>query len=215
VSVRITESIIDANADWRVAYAGPDGAGEGGALHIEDSTVIGKLRTRLMSLGSNTIFLARRPLHDGWDAAVWCTRRQSGCLRFCWVPDDAITPGQYSCLPGTANLEGALRPDFVTLHYGRASYGLLSGWCPVAVWQGADDESQIGAYHALYETQAVGNLRTRLDEFLPFGLEAGVFLVPSAAEVIPLPMQVYGYGPRRNLLTNEDGLEFVIGADLI
>jgi hypothetical protein len=215
VSVRITDSIVDATADWRVAYAGANGTDEGGALHIEDSTVIGKLRTRLMSLASNTIFLARRPAHDAWDFAVWSTRLQSGCVRFSWVPNDCATPGHYRCLPDTANDEDALRPQFVTLHYGRASYGLLSGWCPIAVWQGADDESQIGVYHALYETQAVGNLRTRLDEFLPFGMEAGIFLVPSAPEVIRLPIQTYGYGRPLNLLDDDADLGFIIGAALI
>ena len=69
--------------------------------------------------------------------------------------------GQYRCLPGTDTaLEDALAPQFVSLRYGSPSYALLSGDCPVAVWQGADDESQIGAYHLLYETQGVGNLRS-------------------------------------------------------
>ena len=72
---------------------------------------------------------------------------------------------------------------------------LLSGDCPVAVWQGADDESQIGAYHLLFETQGVGNLRTRIDEYLPFGLEAGIFLVPSRAET-PRAEPPGAYGPR-------------------
>ena len=212
-TARVTNAFVDAMARWRVAYAGPDGAGEGGALQIEDSTVIGKVRTHLMPLASNTIFLARRAWrHDAWEAAIWCTRRQSGCVRFCFVPDDAITPGQYRCLPGAdassfanalgvtdAEVGSALTPQFVSLRYGSPSYGLLSGDCPVAVWLGADDESQIGGYHLLYETQGVGNLRSRLDEYMPFALEAGIFLVPSREER-PIAEQVmqYGYGRPRH-----------------
>jgi hypothetical protein len=199
-TARVTDSIVDAMARWHVAYAGPDGTGEGGSLHIEDSTVIGRVRTHQLPLASNTIFLARRALsHDEWEAAIWCTRRQSGCVRFCFVPSDAITPGQYRCLPGTDTaLEDALRPQFISLCYGSPSYGLLSGDCPVAVWQGADDESQIGAYHLLFEPQGVGNLRLRMDEYLPFGLEAGIFLVPARAERLEVEaIPYYGGGHLR------------------
>jgi hypothetical protein len=221
-SARVADSLVDATARWRVAYAGPDGMSEGGSLHVEDSTIIGKLRTHLLPLASNTIFLARRPVHDPWQAAIWCTRRQSGCVRFCFIPTDAITPGQYRCLPGTdTTLEDALAPQFVSLRYGSPSYGLLSGDCPVAVWQGADDESQIGAYHQLYETQGMGNLRTRMNEYLPFGLEAGIFLVPSREErAIAEPVIYYGYGgrgrPRAAMMEHADALFWVsIGAVLI
>jgi hypothetical protein len=197
-SARVTNCVVDAMARWRVAYAGPDGTGEGGSLHVEDSTIIGKVRTHLLPLASNTIFLARRPLHDGWQAAIWCTRRQSGCMRFCFVPSDAITPRQYRCLPGTDTaLEDALAPQFISLRYGSPSYALLSGDCPVAVWQGADEGGAIGVYQLLYETQGFGNVRARLDEYLPFGLEAGIFLVPSREEKpIAEPLMRYGYGAR-------------------
>ena len=218
-SARITNSVVDATERWHVAYAAPDMMGEGGALHVEDSTVIGKVRTHLLPLASNTIFLARRPVHDPWAAAIWCTRRQSGCVRFCFVPSDAITPGQYRCLPGAdTSLEFALAPQFVSLRYGSPSYALLSGDCPVAAWQGADDESQIGAYHLLFETQGVGNLRTRIEEYLPFGLEAGIFLVPSRAEQ-PRTEPPGAYGPGRDRAAetdNADALQWhAIGAALI
>jgi len=71
----------------------------------------------------------------------------------------------------------------------------------------------------LYETQGVGNLRSRIDEYLPFGLEAGIFLVPSREErlIAALP---YGYGgrgrPRAALLETVDALLGIsIGAALI
>jgi hypothetical protein len=34
----------------------------------------------------------------------------------------------------------------------------------------------MGAYHQLYEPQRIANLQARLDEYLRFGLEAGIFL---------------------------------------
>ena len=179
-----------------VAYAGADLASEGADLHIEDSTVIGKVRVHTMELASNTIFLARRPRHDPWAAAVWCSRKQRGCMRFCFVPDDSITPRRFRCLPDDPSREAMLDPKFVTLRYGHPSYGLLSGDVPMAIWTGADNGSQMGVYHFLEETEAVRNVQIRVPEFLPFNLEAGIFLEPSDAVVIPVPPFEYSYGHR-------------------
>jgi hypothetical protein len=208
-AARMTDSIVDATAPWRVAFAGPDGTNEGGTLHLEDSTVIGKVRAHLMPLASNTAFLARRPVSDPWQAAIWCTRRQSGCVRFCFVPSDALTPRQYRCLPNDPALENALAPKFITLRYGRPCYALLSGDCPVAVWQGADDGNQIGAYHLLYETQGIANFRARLDEYLPFNLEAGIFLIPSRPEIAPLQL---GYGAGQAAAGGSEGADPLLSA---
>ena len=41
--------------------------------------------------------------------------------------------------------------------------------------RGADDESEMGVYHDLFQPQREANLRTRLDEFTPAGMTAGLF----------------------------------------
>ena len=61
------------------------------------------------------------------------------------------------------------------------------------------DESQIGAYHDLYETQGVAKLRARLTEYAPFVLESGIFLIPSRPEAT-LPAAAPGAQP---LVINE------------
>jgi len=196
---RVCSSIVDASSRCAVAYAAADLASEGADLHIENSTVIGKVHTRTMELASNTIFLARRARHDPWRAALWCSRKQVGCVRFCFVPNDSITPRRYRCLPRDPAQEAAFRPQFVTLQYGHPSYALLSGDVPMAVWTGADNGSQMGVYKTLEETEAVRNVQLRVPEFLPFNLEAGVFLEPSAAVIVPLPLAGQGYGVPRSL----------------
>ena len=55
----------------------------------------------------------------------------------------------------------------------------------MAVWMGADNGSQMGVYHFAEETEAVRNVQLRIQEFLPFNLEAGIFLKPSATAVVP------------------------------
>ena len=41
----------------------------------------------------------------------------------------------------------------------------------------AEDGGEMGAYHHLLAQQRVANLQVRLDEYLRFGLEAGIFFV--------------------------------------
>jgi hypothetical protein len=192
-TVRICASIVDATSPCCVVYAGADGGAQGADLHVEDSTVIGKLHTRTLSLASNTIFHARRGRRDPWPAAIWCSRRQTGCVRFCSLPFDSITPRRFECLPADAASEAAFAPSFITLTYGHPSYALLSGDVPMAVWRGADNGSQMGVYYQIQETEAVGNVQIRTPEYLPVALESGVFLNPSRPQPRrPPPPLAYG-----------------------
>jgi uncharacterized Zn-binding protein involved in type VI secretion len=193
-STRVCSSIVDATSSCCVGYAAADLASAGADLHIEDSTVIGKVHTRTMQLASNTIFFARRPRRDPWPAAIWVSRRQTGCVRFCWLPFESITPRRYLCIPPGAASEAALTPKFVSLRFGRPGYALLSGDVPLAIWHGADNGSQIGVYYQIQETEAVRNVQLRAPEYLPVALESGIFLHPSHPdwrETRP-PSVVYG-----------------------
>ena len=40
--------------------------------------------------------------------------------------------------------------------------------------RGADDEAEMGAFHDLYQPQRIANLRARLDEYTPAGIDAGI-----------------------------------------
>ncbi len=219
-TTRICSCIVDSGSRCGVAYAATDMVSAGADLHIEDSTVIGKVRVRTMDLASNTIFLARLARNDPWQAALWCSRQQAGCVRFCFLPAGAIVPQQFECLPRESSQEAAFLPRFVTLRYGHPSYGLLSGDTPMAVWTGADNGSQMGVYYALQETEAVTNVQLRAPEYVPFGLEVGIFLEPSRPVIILPPPLGYGYGlygrPWNPCNDDEDDLRFVsIGAALI
>ncbi len=197
-SVRILNSIVDAGSPYCPAYAGPDLASPGAALHVEDSTVIGRVWTTLMSLASNTIFYARLARRDPWKAPVWASRRQSGCVRFCWLPFNSITPQRYECLPPDAASEGALLPQFITRRFLQPGYCLLAGTVPLAIWKGADNGSQIGVYQQLQETEAVTNVQIRSAEYLPANLERGVFLIPSRPEIEKIEEPVPYGQPRKS-----------------
>jgi hypothetical protein len=185
--VRANASIIDAGSPSRVAFSGADLASAGAGLHIECSTVIGKVWAEVMRMASDTIFYARLGLHDSWQAPVQVKRVQVGCVRFCWLPWNSLTARRYECLPPDAASKNAIQPAFISLRFGQPGYCLLSGDTPLAIWKGADNGSQIGVYLVTQETEAVTNVQIRSLEYLPANLERGVFLIPSQTDVVMRP----------------------------
>jgi hypothetical protein len=218
-SARICSSIVDAGSPWCPALASSDMASPGASLHIEDSTVIGRVHVQVIRLASNTTFYARLGRKDPWPAAVWAHRAQVGCVRFCWLPPGSITPRRYECLPPEAASEPALEPKFITLRFGKPGYCLLSGHTPMAIWKGADNGSQIGVYYQIQETEAVTNVQIRSAEYMPVNLQYGVFLIPSQPLHENAPHHKYGYAePIRRTCRKpgeEDDMPIGIGIGLI
>ncbi|MGO9274101.1 MAG: hypothetical protein ACLQOO_28340 [Terriglobia bacterium] len=138
-AVRICNSILDAGSQSNPAFLGSAGSATtpipGAELHIEDSTVIGKVYAQAIRLASNTIFHSALAEGDSWSAAVWANRTQCGCVRFCSLPWSSIVPRRYECLPPDAASEQLLAPQFISPRFGDPAYCLLSGDCPMAVWK--------------------------------------------------------------------------------
>jgi hypothetical protein len=70
-----------------------------------------------------------------------------------------------------------LVPTFTSFDYGAPAYAQLRLSSPVQVRTGAEDGSEMGAFCHLKQPQRETNLRIRLDEYLPFGLDAGLLYV--------------------------------------
>lgn len=173
--VTISDSIVDATKETSPAY---DGTKEFGApLRIQNSTVIGRVRTRTMRLATNTIILASPAPggKGGVEPPVFAQRRQEGCVRFSYLSPGAQVPVRYYCQPESD--DSLVRPRFVSTHFNHPAYCQLNASCPTEIRRGADDEGSMGAFHSLYEPQRESHLLTRLDEYLRFGLEAGIFYV--------------------------------------
>ena len=164
--ISITDSIIDASDSTEIAYAGLADSDPGASLSIENSTVIGEVYTRVMNSASNTIFLSD---------LIRAERLQQGCVRFSYVPRGSQLPRLFHCQPATAGDDARVRPAFTSLRYGDAGYCQLSRACAIEITTGADDQSEMGAFHNLYQPRREANLRAALDEYLRFGLEAGIF----------------------------------------
>jgi hypothetical protein len=175
--ITITDSLIDANGKTRVAYAAvnavaSDQTGPGGALTLTGCTVIGKVHASLLSLASNCIFWSQLAAADSWNAPVWADRKQAGCVRFSYLPQGATTPRQFECVIAGLATSG---PLFGSLRYGDPAYGKLLSDTDGAIRSGADDGGEMGAFHFVLAPQRESDLRARIQEYLPVGMEFGIF----------------------------------------
>ena len=173
-TIDLRDSIIDATDIRAVAYAGLDNFSAGAALTCSACTVIGKIHAREFGTVSNSILLARLSPVDSWNAPVWTERKQTGCVRFSFLPFNSIAPRRFHCQPDSPNSARQLSPHFTSLNYGQPAYAQLSISTSESIRRGADDESEMGAFHHLYAPQRDRNLRIRLREYLRVGLEAGL-----------------------------------------
>jgi hypothetical protein len=94
----------------------------------------------------------------------------------------AVLQGETRPGSGRAWLEERIRrerlriqPRFTSLRYGKPGYGQLAPTCAPEIARGADDESEMGAFHDLFQPQRAANLAARLDEFVPAGMTIGTF----------------------------------------
>jgi hypothetical protein len=175
ISIQVSDSILDATRNDLQALSGPGYRIAHAVLRIVRSTVLGRMRLHAIELGENSIFMGR----------VQVARSQMGCVRFCYVRPRSRTPRRYNCQPDLvlatlketeekAREEARVRPQFNSTRYGTPQYCQLSEDCAAEIRRGADDESEMGVFHDLFQPQREANLRARLDEFTPAGMDAGL-----------------------------------------
>jgi hypothetical protein len=180
------DSILDGGAIYHPVFAGIADLEPAGILQAENCTFIGKVHTRIMELASNCIFFGGLSTQDTWGIPVKAQRLQEGCTRFSWFPVGSRIPRPFNCQPisdpdkkdskgNSLKNDIRVKPMFNSVEYGDPDYCQLSPFCAPEIARGADDESEMGAFHHLYTPQRLSNLQTRLDEYLRFGLEAGIF----------------------------------------
>ncbi|MFO7540433.1 MAG: hypothetical protein R6X32_20530 [Chloroflexota bacterium] len=193
IAIRVRDSVLDGTSREREAVGAPAGLLAHAVLTIERSTVFGQVRAHAIELAENSIFMGR----------IKVGRRQRGCMRFCYVIPGSRTPRRYRCQPDLVKTAVAdlmqreaarrnepvdetarqqtqereaerVRPRFNSRRYGTPTYCQLALTCAEEIRRGADDESEVGVFHHLYQPQREANLRARLDEYTPAGMEAGI-----------------------------------------
>lgn len=170
----LRECVLDATAQDLIACRAPgaDTLMPGGEWTLESCTVIGKVHTRQITLASDCLFVAALAESDTWKAPLWVERRQQGCIRFSYIPPGSRTPHRYRCQPEEG--DQPIRPHFTSLRYGDPGYCQLQQVTSDKIRRGAHDESEMGVLHGLYQPQRETNLHVRMEEYLRFGLEAGL-----------------------------------------
>jgi len=168
--LQISDSIWDATSDERDALSDDDGKTANANVTIARCTVFGHIRAHEIALAENCIFSGQ----------VHVAHRQTGCIRFCYVPPDSRTPRRYECQPDLVTQAASqqevdrVRPRFNSVRYGTPTYCQLAESCAEEITRGADDESEMGVFHDLFQPQRAANLRARLDEYTPAGMDAGI-----------------------------------------
>ncbi len=181
VTTNASDSIIDATGPTNVAYAALDGISGGGPLTLGSAstpdksglgcTVVGKVHATLLALVSNSIFWAGLVKGDTWVTGLIADRKQEGCVGFSFLPAGAKTPRRFECVEqGIASPQ----PIFFAFRYGRPGYMKLLTSTPDVVRRGADDGGEMGAFHFVLAPLRETDLRVRMQEYMPVGLEFGI-----------------------------------------
>jgi hypothetical protein len=189
MSIAISDSILDATNFERMAVAGAGLSSAYASLTVARCTVIGQILTHAVELAENSIFYG----------TICVARRQLGCMRFCYVTPVSRTPRRYECQPDLVEKAVAdrfvqskgkmspqerdtlqeaerlrVRPDFNSTRYGTPAYCQLADSCADEIKRGAEDQSEMGVFHDLYQPQRAANLRARLEEFTAAEMNVGI-----------------------------------------
>lgn len=177
--INISDSIIDAISIEGEAIGAVGYSIAHVRLTIARCTVIGQIQVHVIDLAENSIF----------NGIIFVARRQQGCIRFCYVMSNSRTPRRYNCQPDLVEqmvrqktelidaeqlFSNRVQPQFNSTRYGTPTYCQLASTCAEEIKRGADDESEMGAFHNLYQSQKEANLRIRLDEYTPANTEIGI-----------------------------------------
>ena len=166
-NLSIDESIVEATGAVAVAATNA-------LASIQRCTLFGKVNVQRLQAG-NSIFTE----------VISAARRQSGCVRFCYVPPGSSTPRRFRCQPDLAMAQvdkaqqaavaARIGASFTSRRFADPGYGQLAATTSPEIATGAEDESEMGAFSFLMQPQRDASLVAALDEYLRAGLEAGLF----------------------------------------
>lgn len=187
IELTISDSIIDAGRHGGHAIGGGEERSAYAALTLDRCTVLGTIDVFQTQGAQDSIITAR--FHS--------RRRQTGEIRFCYLPPTSHVPRRIECQPDgvlaavrddlqqgaiTAAAAAALliteparvRPRFDSTDFGSPGYGRLALGTAPEITRGSQDEGELGAYHNLWLTRRIDDMTTRLAEYTPIGVDLDI-----------------------------------------
>ncbi|MGA2488767.1 MAG: hypothetical protein ABSF99_01075 [Anaerolineales bacterium] len=145
----ISDSILDALDDGKVALELDEGT-----LELTRATVMGQLNVERLWASEALI-----------TSHVEVTDTQDGCFRFSAAPAGSRLPRPFQSFELTGT-----RALFTERHFGQPGYAQLSQAAPSELLCGAEDGSEMGAFSSLHNPIKLDGLKTKIEEYMPFGL---------------------------------------------
>ena len=190
VRIEVVDSVLDAMTADRPVVSAINGETAHVTLTLRRVTVLGGICVHAVALAENCVVTGR----------VRVARRQVGCVRFCSTGPGSRTPRRHHCQPDLveAAVDAAVAdgtvppaerdalltserlrvaPDFVSTAYGTPAYTQLAPTCATEITTGADDGSEMGVHHDLFQPQRLATVHSRLRDSTPAGVDAAVILV--------------------------------------
>jgi hypothetical protein len=188
--ITVNDSIIDATDGSLPAIADAQGDTARAVLTVARSTIIGAVTVHAIERAEDSLFFG----------SVTVARKQTGCIRYCYIPPGSRTPRRHRCQPDAAVARARagvdadmtltprrhaahrervaadavlrVRPHFESLHYGSGEYARLHPSCATEIATGAHDGAEMGVYHDLFEPQRLALLNARLADHVPATFDA-------------------------------------------
>lgn len=177
--LEIAESIIDDQLRSASTAGGDDEqyALVGPSTTLRQTTIFGKVQIEGTLQADMVLFTSPVVVEEPAQVVP-------GLLRYCYLPAGSRTPACENCLHEAALTEHCercrapiARPVFSSRRYGRPEYAQLSDLSADEILYGVGNIAEIGAFYHLYQPQREANIQIMLEEFMPLGLDAGVFHV--------------------------------------
>lgn len=124
--------------------------------------------------------------------AASVVRTQSGCVRYSSIAQGSTMPRRFRCQPdialsAAANLKGSaltpgerasailgVKPMFLDESLDEPTVAMLHPLCADGIWRGGEGETEMGVFSNAASALRMGNVRSLFDDYVPFGLAAGL-----------------------------------------
>ncbi len=169
--ITLADSIVDQRSGLAISnqIGSPPGFSSDLTVHLERVTVFGVIRCEILNASECLL-----------SDLAFAADQQAGCIRFTRFEQGSVLPRRFQCVPAESDVKAHPEltrfsvPVFNSRRFGRPDYAQLAAACPVEVLTGGESGAEVGAFATTLNTIRLGNLQTKLREFMPVGLLAVV-----------------------------------------